>query len=219
MIVGTVQQEDDCSWQDASKSWLEQDEKEEVGVYQVGTCQGADGAPLETGGGAAMRPPTSQREKPEAVEDGWRAPGPGDLLIEGEEGEYFLKLLMREAPPGKSSSASGKLDQSAGNREESRDKTAPTKGKGKKKAKKKALRGVGVAATQPEGGKSGVQKEEESTASQTGKQGKPTAPDPLSNPEAKGRGLVSDNRVVTETKSRPTTTLRGECSGQEKPDS
>jgi hypothetical protein len=52
MIVGMVQQEDNCSWQDASKSWLEQDEKEEVGIYQVGTCQGAVGAPLETGGGA-----------------------------------------------------------------------------------------------------------------------------------------------------------------------
>jgi hypothetical protein len=32
MIVGTVQQEDDCSWQHASKSWLEQDEEEEVRI-------------------------------------------------------------------------------------------------------------------------------------------------------------------------------------------
>jgi hypothetical protein len=46
MIVGTVQQEDDCSWQDASKSWLEQDEEVAVGVYQVGTCQSADGEPM-----------------------------------------------------------------------------------------------------------------------------------------------------------------------------
>jgi hypothetical protein len=199
MIVGTVQQEDDCSWQDASKSWLEQDEKEEVGVYQVGTCQGADGAPLETGGGAAMHPPTSQREDAEAAEDGWRAPGPGDLLIEGEEREYFLELLMREAPPGKSSPASSKTGQSTRNREDSRGKTAPAKGKGKKKAKKKALQGNGVAATQPEGGESGAQKEEESTAGRTSKQGKPTAPDLLSNPEAKNRGLASDNRVVTES--------------------
>ncbi len=34
MIVGTVQQEDDCSWQDASKSWMKQDEKEEIGIYK-----------------------------------------------------------------------------------------------------------------------------------------------------------------------------------------
>ncbi len=30
---------------------MEQDKKEEVEVYQVRTCQGADGAPLEAGGG------------------------------------------------------------------------------------------------------------------------------------------------------------------------
>ncbi len=41
MIVGTIQQEDDYNWQDASKSWLEQDEEEENGTYYVGTCQGA----------------------------------------------------------------------------------------------------------------------------------------------------------------------------------
>jgi hypothetical protein len=35
------------------------------------------------------------------MEDRWQTPGPGDLLIEGEEGEYFLELLMRRASPGK----------------------------------------------------------------------------------------------------------------------
>jgi hypothetical protein len=219
MIVGTVQQEGDCSWQDASKSWLEQDEKEEVRVYQVGTCQGADGASLETGGGAGMHPPSSQQENAEAAEDGWRAPGPGDLLIEGEEGEYFLELLMREAPPGESSPATSRTDQPAGGKEDPRGKTALAKGKGKKKGKKKALKGDKVAATLPEGGKSGGQKEEESTVSWTIKQGKPTAPNPLSNPEARGRGLVGDNQTVMESRSRSTTTSRGECSRQEKPES
>jgi hypothetical protein len=219
MIVGTVQQEDDCSWQDASKSWLEQDEEEEVGVYQVGTCQGADETPPKTGRGAARHPPTSHREEAEAAEDGWRAPGPGDLLIEGEEGEYFLELLMREASPGEPNPASSKTDQLARDKEDSKSKVASAKGKGKKKGKKKALKGNRVAATQPEGGKTGVQKEEESTASRTSKQGKPTAPDTLCNPEAKGRGLISDNRTVAESRSRSTTTSRGECSGREKPDS
>jgi hypothetical protein len=209
MIVGTVQQEDDCSWQDASKSWLEQDEKEEVGVYQVGTCQGAGGAPMETGGGAAMHPLTSQREDAKAAEDGWWAPGPGELLIEGEEWEYFLELLMREAPPGEPNPASSKMDQPAGDKEDSRGKTAPAKGKGKKKGKKKALKGDGEAATQPKGEKTGAQKEEESIASRTSKQGKPKAPDPLTNPEAKGRGLISNSRTVMESRSRPTTTSRG----------
>jgi hypothetical protein len=71
MIVGTVQQEDDCSWQDASKSWLEQDEEVAVGVYQVGTCQSADEAPLETGRAVAKHPPTDHREDAEAIEDRW----------------------------------------------------------------------------------------------------------------------------------------------------
>jgi hypothetical protein len=206
MIVGTVQQEDDCSWQDVSKSWLEQDEEVAVGVYQVGTCQGANEVPLETGRGAAKHPPTGHREEP--IEDGWQAPGPGDLLIEGEEGEYFLELLMREALPEEP-----KTDQLAGRKEDSKGKTAPTKSKEKKKNKKKAPKGGGAAT------KTGVQKKEEGTVGPTSKQGKQTAPDLLSNPEAKGRGLINDNRAVTESGSRSTTTSRGECSGQKKPDS
>jgi hypothetical protein len=41
MIVGTVQQEDDCSLQDACNSWVEQDEEVAAGVYQVTMCQEA----------------------------------------------------------------------------------------------------------------------------------------------------------------------------------
>jgi hypothetical protein len=207
MIVGTVQQEDDCSWQDASKSWLEQDEKEEIGIYQVGTCQSADEAPLETGGEAG------QWEDAEAAEGGWWAPGPRDLLIEGEKGEYFLELLMREALPGEPKPASSKTDQPAGEEEDPRSKTAPAKGKGKKKGRKKALKGGGEAATQPEGENTREQKEGESKVSRSSKQGKATAPDPLINPEAKGRGLVSNSQTMTEPGIRSTTTSRGECSG------
>jgi hypothetical protein len=61
MIVGTIQREDSCSWQDASRSWLEQDGEEEDGDYQVGTCQGASGAPLETVEGGGTRAPSHGR--------------------------------------------------------------------------------------------------------------------------------------------------------------
>ncbi len=158
MIVGTVQQEDDCRWQDASKSWLEQDEEGAVGVYQVGTCQSTDGAPMETGEEAARHPSTGHREKTEVMEDGWQAPGPGDFLIEGEEGEYFRELLMRRASPERP-----QADQLVGSKEDPKGKTAPAKGKDKKKNRKKALKGNKVAV------KSGAQKEEESTASLTSK--------------------------------------------------
>ncbi len=133
MIVGTVQQEDDCSWQDASKSWLEEDGEVTVGAYRVGTCQSADGVPMETGEGAARHPLTGQREETEIMEEGWQAPGPGDLLIEGEEGEYFLELLMRTTLPERP-----RVDQLVGGKEDPKGKPAPAK---KKKNKKKAPKG------------------------------------------------------------------------------
>jgi hypothetical protein len=96
MIVGTIQREDNYSWQDASKSWLEQDEEEEDGTYYVGTCQGAGSTPPETRekqSSAVVCPPTEERDVAETVEDSWWTPGPEDLLIEGEEREYFSNSL------------------------------------------------------------------------------------------------------------------------------
>ncbi len=75
MIVGTIQREDNYSWQDASKSWLEQDEEEEDGTYYVGTCQGASSVPPESGerqSSMVVRPPTKEHEvqKPERTAGG-----------------------------------------------------------------------------------------------------------------------------------------------------
>jgi hypothetical protein len=100
MIVGTIQREDDCSWQDASKSWLEQDEEEEHGTYHVGTCQGASSLPPEAREkqcSAVVCPPKEEDKDAETAEDSWWTPGPEDLQIEGGEKEYFLELLMRES--------------------------------------------------------------------------------------------------------------------------
>ncbi len=102
---------------------------------------------MGAGGGAVTHSPTREREDTKAAEYGWWAPGPGDLLIEGEEGEYFLELLMREASPGEPNPACSEMDQPAGKKEDPRGKTAPAKSKGKKKGKKKALKGGGEAAT------------------------------------------------------------------------
>jgi hypothetical protein len=187
---------------------LEQDEEVAVEVFQVGTCQIADEAPIETGDGAARHPPTGHREETEVMEDGWQAPGSGDLLIEGEEGEYFLELLMRRASPERP-----KADQPVGSKEDPKGKAAPAKGKDKKKNRKKALKGNKVEA------KGGAQEGEESTASLTSKRGKQAGPDLLSNPEAKGRGLIKNDQTEAESTPRSETTSRGECSGQKKPDS
>jgi hypothetical protein len=95
MIVGTVQQEEVCSWQDACKSWMEQDEEVAVGIYQVGAAGVATG----TGEKVVRQPPVSQRKKAGIAEANKEAPGSDDLLLDGEEQEYFLELLMRKASP------------------------------------------------------------------------------------------------------------------------
>ncbi len=75
MIVVTVQQEDDCSWQDASKPWMEQDEGMAAGIYQVGTCQSADGVLMKTGEEAAGQPSASQCKRQRLKRSSGRLPG------------------------------------------------------------------------------------------------------------------------------------------------
>jgi hypothetical protein len=69
------------------------------------------------------------------------------------------------------------------------------------------------------GEKAEGKKNGEGKTSQASKQVKATAPDPLVNPEAKGRGVVNGGQTAKELGARSTTTSRGECSGQKKPDS
>jgi hypothetical protein len=132
MIVGTIQREDDYSWQNASRSWLEQDEEEENGTYYVGTCQGAGDMPLESRerqSSSAADPPKGETKDKETTGDCWWTPGPEDLLIEGEEGEYFLELLMR----GEMSEKSTPVDSKEG--ETQKGKAVPSKSKKKSKGK------------------------------------------------------------------------------------
>jgi hypothetical protein len=126
---------------------------------------------------------------------------------------------MRETPLGEPSPASSRADQPVKDKKGSKGETALAKSKGKKKNKKKALTGDKAAVVQPDGGKSSEQREGGNTASRTSKQEKSTAPDPLNNPEAKGRGLIGGNQTVAKSRSESMTTSRGECSGQKKPDS
>jgi hypothetical protein len=88
MIVGTVQQEDDYSWQDACSAWREQGEEVAAGVHQVKVCQ-------EVIEQAAV----SQCKEADILGDSEEASEPGGLPLEGEEQEYFLKLLLRRASP------------------------------------------------------------------------------------------------------------------------
>jgi hypothetical protein len=206
MIVGTVQQEEDCSWQDTCKSWTEQDEKLAVGVHQVGTCQGAAGTAAGTGKEAARQSSVSQCKKAEIAEANEKAPESDDLLLEGEEQEYFLKLLMRKASPERP-----KAGQPAEGIENSRNEAASTKGQEKRRNKKKERK----ALKKSKAAKGASEREgEKGTAGLTNNLEKQSALDLLNNPEAKGRGLVADNREKKEQVPGSQTTSRGECSGQ-----
>jgi hypothetical protein len=115
---------------------------------------------------------------------------------------------MRKASPERP-----KADRPMEGREDLRGKAVPAEGKDKKKSKKKALKENKAVA------ESEVQRKEKSAAGPTSSQGKQAAPDLLSNPEAKGRGLVTGERAEEESTRRSKTTPRGECSGQKMPDS
>jgi hypothetical protein len=121
MIVRTIQQEDDCSWQDARNSWMGQDEDVTAGVYQVRTCQVA-----------AEQPTVGQCKKASITEGDEKASELDDLLLEGEEQEYFLELLMRKASPERPEAS-----QPAKDRGNSKSEAATAKGKEKKGAGRK----------------------------------------------------------------------------------
>jgi hypothetical protein len=120
--VGTIQQEDDSSWQEASDSWIELDGEGESGVYCVGTCQGASSQLPEAGGKCPNEAssPLEEEEDEEIIKNGWWSPDLRELQIEEGEQEYFIELLMGgsasgggEAAPGRPPAASSSMGQPA----------------------------------------------------------------------------------------------------------
>ncbi len=211
MIVGTVQQEEDCSWQDACKSWMEHDEEVDVGVYRVGTCRGAAGTAAGSGEEAVRQSSVSQCKKAGSAEADKKAPESDDLLFEGEEQEYFLELLMRNA-----SLERPKAGQPAEGIENSKEKAAYAKGQEKKRNRKKERKALkkskaAEGASEHEG--------EKGTVGLTSNLEKQSALDLFNKPEAKAIGLVADNREEKDQVAGSQTTSRGECSGQKTPES
>ncbi len=141
MIVGSIQRKDDCSWQEACKSWLEQDGEEESGAYCFGTCQGVSNQLPEAGksrsSGASCSLKEEEKDK-EIIEDSWWSPDPGDLQIEEGEKDYFLELLIGGSAPGRSggaserpSAANSKTSQPAKKEAAREGKPVTSKGKGR----------------------------------------------------------------------------------------
>jgi hypothetical protein len=81
MIVGAVRQEEEHSWQEACEAWEAPEWGVRASIHQVGASGVEEVGPKEARG----------EEQSGAEPDG--------LLVEGDEREYILELLMREAPP------------------------------------------------------------------------------------------------------------------------
>jgi hypothetical protein len=190
MIVGTVQQEDDCSWQDACNAWASQDEEVVAGIHQVGVDR-------EESEQAAV----GQCKGADTAEGGEKPPELEDLLVDGEEQEYFLELLMRRASPDQ-------LKESLPTGSE----TLPTKNR-KSKGKGKKARGKNLAKKATDE----AAKEEGAASSASGRE-RQAAPNPVHNPEAKGRGLAETDQQKKGRATGPPATSGGECSGQKKPE-
>jgi hypothetical protein len=199
MIVGTVQQEDDCSWQDACNSWMEQDGEIAVGVYQVRACQEAV---KQSTVGQCKKASVMEGDEKNSKQDG--------LLLEGEEQEYFLELLMRTVPP-----AQPRPSRPAKNKDNARSEAATAKGKEKKKSRRKEKKALEKSKAEK---KAGGQEKKEGATDRASRLEKQTAPDLVNNPEAKGRGLVDEDRDKKEQVTGPQATSGGECSGQKTPD-
>jgi hypothetical protein len=152
-----------------------------------------------------------------ASEDSWWTPGPEDLLIKGEEKEYFLELLIREEVSEKPTTVGSEAGQPVKKGATRKNKAASSGGK--KKSNGKTPKGEKKANAQPEKEEANARKEEGHVGGQSGKQARVASPDPLVNPGAKGRGLQVRDQPEARPEAKSTTTSRGECSGQEKPGS
>jgi hypothetical protein len=190
MIVGTVQQEDDCSWQDACNAWMEQDEEAAVGVHQIRVDQ--EVSEQATVGQCKEANAAKKDKTPLEMED---------LLVEGEEQEYFLELLMRRASPERP-----KENLPA------RVRAAPAKGK-KGRSRGKKVHGKGLTGRMAE-----EETKEEVTVNPASGRERQVASNLAHNPEVKSRGLTGKDQEKKVQATGPSATSGGECSGQKKPD-
>ncbi len=185
MIVGTVQQETEGSWQDACEAWTTQDKEMEAGVHQVG-------ANRETGGPAGE----DQCKKVCDARDSMEPLEVGDLLVEGEEQEYFLELLMRRASP-----------------DQPMESLPPRKEAGTLKGRKNGSLGKKIRRKKLPRGATGKEPRREKTTNPVGGEERQVASNLAHNPEAKGRGLAEGDQQKWNQAAAPVPTSGGECSG------
>ncbi len=124
-----------------------------------------------------------------------------DLLVEGEEQEYFLELLMRRASPERPKESLP-----------TRGKATPTKGK-KNRNKEKKIHGKNLTRRMTDEETKGG-----GAVNPASGRERQVASNLAHNPEAKGRGLAEKDQQRKGRAPGPPATSGGECSGQKKPD-
>jgi hypothetical protein len=174
MIVGAVRQEDECSWSDTCDAWTALDEETEAGIHQVGVDE------------AEVSKDNQEDEQLETE----------GLLIEGEEREYVLELLLREASV-----------ETNGNNRPANAKPAISKSKRKrnleKRPHKKARMAGGAAAKTP--------RKDEGRTDGGGKV-KHAVRDRPCNPETRGGGAAKEEHSRERQPARPPPTSGRESS-------
>jgi hypothetical protein len=179
MIVGAVRQEEEHSWQEACEAWEAPEWSVRASIHQVGASGMEEVGPEEARG----------EEQSGAEPDG--------LLVEGDEREYILELLMREAPPNMEAGA-----------HPARAELAALTGKRKRNLGKKLRKKLKMA-------KSAAVEEakKERRAKGAGEKRSQTAAVMARKPGAKGRGPDNKKQGDRGPISAPTSTSGGECSG------
>jgi hypothetical protein len=168
VIVGTVRQEDEGSWSDACDAWAALDGHAEAGVHQVE---------------AEMDEPSG-----DDPEEG--------LLIEGEEREYVLELLLREASlEARAASQPSGLG------------PASSASKRKKNLKKKHHKEAKVTS---KAGSRAMQEDGKKPASEGGEGEEPR--DQFRNPETHGGDTAVEEHNKSDKAVPPPPTLGRECS-------
>jgi hypothetical protein len=184
MIVGAVRQEEVHSWQEACEAWETPGEDMKASIHQVRAVGVEEDGPGE------------------ADEDELSGAEPDGLLVEGDEREYILELLMREALPSVEVSV-----------HPAKAELAVLTGKRKRNLGKKLRKKLKMARS--------------AAARETGKEGKAQEAGGGRGPAATAgaRGPGAGSRVPANKKqgdrgpsSAPTSTSGGECSGHQEPE-
>jgi hypothetical protein len=232
MIVGTIQQEENSSWQEASNSWMELDEGEESGVYCDGTCQGVSSQLPEVGGEHSSKAlhHSEDEEDEEIIEGGWWSPDPKELQIGEGEQEYLIELLMvgsasgeSKATPERPPRASNTMGQPAKKGEAMKPEAQsqgeargnkPVTNKEKGRSSEGASKGEGKPGIRTGGKETGARSEEGPKEWWPSDQKQEGPPNPCPSLGAKNKSDTnSDPAGNSGAQTQITTASRGECSG------